>query len=294
MELVSYSFPAKGREGDTLLLMPVGDIQWSGDRKGVALGMLKRHIEWGVDKGAYFLGMGDYIDTFSPSNRASLRGTKLYDSARAAISAKAVELTEEIYDKALAPSKGRWFGLLEGHHFAEVEGRGTTDQILAEKLESKFLGSSAYVRLKFIRDHKGAGGNNVDIWAHHGAGGGGREGSPLNKLDQVPRMFAADIYLMGHQHKKPAATVPYIQPYYPKGGGEPRLIHRKRILAGTGSFLKGYIEGAKDGSTPRGNYVEQKMLLPLQLGGVLVKITPRWKDMSDGNTIWLPDFNVEL
>lgn len=292
MELVSHELIAKGRDSDPILLMPVGDIQWIGDSKEVALKMLKKHIAWGVEQGAYFIGMGDYIDSFSPSNRQRLRGAALYDTALKGIDGMAQNLVEELLEEALAPSRGRWLGLLEGHHFHEFRDGETSDQYLSRALDAPFLGTSAYVRLVFRRGKSGTARGRVLIWAHHGAGGGTLQGAPLNKLEHIVKSFEADIYLMGHQTKKPAVALDRVEPVF-SGNGEPRLIHRTKLLVGTGGFMKGYVEGARQGSIPRGGYVEQKMLNPTALGGPLIRIRPRWKQTGDGE-VWLPDLSVEV
>lgn len=296
MELVSYTIPCKTDHGEPLLLMPVGDIQWSGERGDTTLELLKRHIAWGVEHKAWFLGMGDTIDFMSPSNRQRLSSAALYDSAMDVIDDKAMELTEEIYHKALKPSKGRWLGMLEGHHFCQLKSGMTTDMRLCQMLDTKFLGTSAMIRLVFSRVRKSAvkDRGNVVIWAHHGIGGGQRAGSPLNKLDLLPAAFDADIFLMGHSSKKVAAPLDRVQAVW-SGRGKPHLIHRTIIIANTGCFMKGYQEGRRDGVVPRGNYVEQRMLHPLALGGVLVRIAPRWgRHKSSDNRTWMPDLSVEL
>lgn len=290
MELVSHAIPVKSLNQPPFLLMPVGDVQYAGRDDSVAMGMLKRHIEWGVKEGAYFLGMGDYIDWLSPSNRQRLQTAALYDTAMKVADEAAERLVDELYEKALKPSKGRWLGMLEGHHFHEFRDGTTSDQLLADRLGARFLGTSGYVRLVF---HYGTRRGPVLIWCHHGAGGGGREASVLNKLDQLPARFAGDIFLMGHHHKKGNAPIDYVMPVFDQRGG-PHLQYRTKILAGTGGFLKGYIAGNRHGRVPRGNYVEQKMLPPVSLGGVLVRIRPRWDGpFKNGNGLWRPDMSVE-
>lgn len=286
MELVSHVMPMRNRQSE-VLLMPVGDIQWYGDGAAVALGMLQRHIDWGVKQGAYFLGMGDYIDAFSPSNRERFKSAHLYDTAMRAVDDKAEDLVNDLFNKALKPSKGRWLGLLEGHHFHEFRNGTTTDQLLADKLDAKFLGTSAYVRLQFQRmTSKG----NVVIWCHHGRGGGRRLSGPLNQLDVLPAHWHGDIFLVGHHHKKVVGPVDYQIPLWHSKGA--RLVHRTKILACTGGFLKGYVPGSRQGLVPRGGYVEQAMLPPVALGGVLVRIRPRWC-RENGQDVWLPDLSVE-
>lgn len=290
MELVSHFVPVRTRQQDTFLLMPLGDIQYAGENRHVALGMLKRHVQWGVDQGAYFLGMGDYIDFASPSNRQRLSQAALYDTANTVIGAKADELVEELYEEALKPSRGRWLGLLEGHHFYQHPSGITTDQKLAGMLKAKFLGTSACIRLQFNR---GGSSHPYVIWCHHGTGGGATAAAVLNKLQRMSQGFAADLFLMGHLPRKVNEPMDYLVPVYPNRG-TPHLAHRTKIFAGTGGFMKSWVPQSTQGGIPRGGYAEQKMLPPAALGGILVRIRPRWvKIPGGGPEMWLPDASVE-
>jgi hypothetical protein len=306
MELVSHSIPAK--VGQEILLMPVGDIQWSGRDNEVAMNMLRRHIEWGVERGAWFLGMGDYIDFMSPSNRARYEAAGLYDTTRKSVDDKAAALAEDLFEKALKPSRGRWLGLLEGHHYHTYRNGITSDQDLAERLDAPFLGACAFVRLMLSLGSNSNKRGSVVVWCHHGVGGGVTLGAPLNKLERLLTSWEADIYLIGHHHKKVAGPIDRIEPAWRGNRREATVVHRTKIIACTGSFLKGY--ATEDGAaskvrrttkglegTPaevrRGGYVEQKMLNPVALGGILVKIKPRWTNTADGSG-WMPDLNVEL
>lgn len=290
MELQSYEIPVA--ECPELILMPVGDFQYTGTKyDSCDVDKLKRHIEWGIEHKAWFLGMGDYIDFASPSNRQKLRAAGLYDTAEDVIEERAVTLTEEIYEKALKGSEGRWLGLLEGHHYSQLRDGTTTDQYLANKLKTRFLGTCAYVRLIFSGSKTKRG--NVTIWCHHGVGSG-RIGAPLNKLELLPAYWDADIYLMGHQSKKVAAPLDQIRPLW-KGSGEPRLTHRTILIAGTGGFSRAYLAGHRQGGTPRGGYVEKGMMSPVALGGVVVKVRPRWKyDRAGKCQYWSPDLSIEM
>ena len=42
----------------------------------------RRTLEWARDNGAYVIGMGDYVDCMSPSNRSIWKNSGLYDSPR--------------------------------------------------------------------------------------------------------------------------------------------------------------------------------------------------------------------
>jgi len=275
-----------------LLIMPVGDIHFGADEEEIALGMLKRHIAWGVEHGAYFIGMGDYIDTFSPSNRERLGGARLYDTAVKALDKDARSRVERLYEIALQPSKGWWLGMLEGHHFHQFREGITSDQYLSSMLDTTFLGTAAYLKLTFLRHESSASRGSVWVWCHHGVGGGSTAGAGLNRLEKVTRGFDADIYLMGHQHTKDAKPVDYIRPAWRTDSTTPQLIHATKLLVVTGSFLKGYQLGRRDGLVPRGGYVEKAMLNPVALGGVLVKIRPRW--LGNDHSYWNPDLHAEV
>src|SRR3990167_72146 len=111
----------------------LGDFQYAGKKAhGTALTQLKEKIAEEVERGAYFIGMGDYIDFLSPSNRQRLRSAALYDTAEDVIDEKSMELTQEIFDLALRPTVGRWLGLVEGHHFSQLKTGDTTDMRLAD------------------------------------------------------------------------------------------------------------------------------------------------------------------
>ena len=298
MQLISSTFPWK-----PLVIMPVGDIQWFGDDHEVALDKLRKHILWGVQQGAWFVGMGDYIDAFSPSNRQRLKSAGLYDNANRIVDRAAVDLVDQLYDKALKPSEGRWLGLLAGHHFADLRDGTTTDQYLAHKLKTNHLGDCAYIRLVFKRPApQTSGSGEVLIWCHHGEGSGQSAAAPVQKLERLPATWEGDIFLMGHQSKIAVAPVDRCFPVWPQANGvqQPQLFYRTVILCGTGSFMKGYVEGRYEGQTPRGTYIEKRMLRPVSLGSPVITVTPRYKDTPrDGGKrprtkVWLPDIRVSV
>lgn len=285
MELVSYDFKLQASE--PFYVIPVGDIQWSGKRGPTASETLRSVIERGMELGAWFLGMGDYIDFLSPSNRQRLRGAALYDTAEDVIDDKALELTMELYETHLKPTKGRWLGLLEGHHFTQLKTGDTTDMRLCQMLDTKFLGTSAYIRLQFRQQTER---HSLIVWAHHGAGGGSKAAAPVQKLENIAPYWDADVFVMGHMTKQAMASINRISSRW-NGNGSPDLIHRKIMLVGAGGFSKGYVEHARQGQVPRGGYVEQRLLNPAALGAPTIKIL--WKSWSHGQARYVPMITVE-
>lgn len=273
MELIEVtgvaSVPLKWEE---TLLMPIGDVQLG---PNCDTERFRKHIQWGIEHNAYFLGMGDYVDCASPSNRQQLRSASLYDSVVSKLEQGAESDVEQFLD-LVKGSEGRWLGLLEGHHYYEFQDGTTSDTRIAQALKAPFLGSCAFVRLRYSRPSSSEK-LTATIWCHHGSGSGVKVGSPLTKIENLLPYFDADIYLIGHQHKKVSAPIDQL---YMTHKTPYTLNHRTKILACTGSFLRGYNQGSRSGSRAHGSYVERAMMNPVALGGVLIKIRPTRDNQS--------------
>ncbi len=291
MELATYTIARRKGDHRSIYIAPLGDIQWAGRKGSTALDALKRHVERIVELDARVIGMGDYIDFMSPSNRQRMRTAALYDTATDVVDEKAMDLVHELYELALKPLKGRVIGLLEGHHFAELKDGTTTDQRLCEMLGARFLGTSAVIRCQFVVGT--AQRCNLVLWAHHGAGGGQKLAAPLNKMENLtPYWQGIDVFLNGHTTKAPAVPMNTVIPRW-HGRGAPDLVHKKTYLVSTGGFAKAYGVGAKQGRVPRGDYAEQKMLNPAVIGAPLIRIVPRFA-YTHTTSQWAPDVSVEV
>jgi hypothetical protein len=246
---------------------------------------LRRHLDYCKSKGAYYVGTGDYVDLMSPSNRARLKSAGLYDNTARTIEDKARELTEQLYGEYLSGTRGRWLGLVHGHHWSDIGNGETTDQLLARSLDSTYLGTCAYVQLVFRGP--GARFGSLTLWVHHGTGGG-RAGAALNKLEVLATNWEADVFVMGHTTKLSTAPINRIYPDFQSGSG-PRLRHKKVYLINSGGWAKGYAAGSRREGRPAGDYVEEKMLAPAALGGSLLKVVAHWSGRG-----WRPELKVEV
>ena len=251
-------------------VIPIGDIQYQNDF-WTDVPRLKRYLRWGLDNECYFLGMGDFIDAGSPSERAALltiRGT-LHDSTRNLLETAVRDIIDELMD-ILEESKGSWLGMLRGHHSFEFEDATIPEDIIAQRLDTTVLGDCAMLAMDFGKRYKPAW-----IWCHHGAGGGLTPGVALNRLAHISRGFYADVYLMGHVHKTTAAPVPWMYGELQGANREAHLEGSKRYLMSVGGFLKGYAEGSTDPTgRPAGSYVEKAMMTPNALGTAVIKFRP--------------------
>ena len=264
-------------------LMPLGDCQAGVD--SCDLDLLAKSIDRGMREGAYFIGMGDYLDVASPSSRAKLKAAGLYDSVWETLDDAMLRHEADLM-RILEPTIGRWFGLLEGHHTYEYQNGSTTDINLCRQLGTDFLGSCTMVRLRFDDGNR----HCVDcvIWAHHGVGAGVTAAAPITKLERVVEWTEADLYLMGHQHKRVAAATPR---FYVVGNKNPTVVARERLLVGTGSYLKGYMKGSVSGGRLGGTYVEKAMMRPVSLGSPLITIIPT-RTTVDSHDVTLIEFEA--
>ena len=266
MEYVEKHITYKVMPNETVTLMPIGDAQVGVE--AADLKRLKSHMEWGFHtKQALFLGMGDYVDMASPSNRRTLKAAGLYDTVTEALQVKAQEDIKTFLQHTMY-TKGAWLGLLQGHHYMDMADGTTSDMKIAEALRAPFLGDAAIVRIIFDK-HKDVDGLplKADIWCHHGRGGGVGAAAPISLLEKTARGFDADIYLMGHQHKKVAT--PIDEMFWSRDG---RMLHRTKLLACTGSFLKGYLANSMSEGRAGGTYVEKGMMTPVSLGGIVIEL----------------------
>jgi len=273
--LEATTFKGKQLDFKKTLIIPIGDIQLQQNRDLVDIDRLKETIQFGVEHDAYYIGMGDFIDMESPSNRRILMQSGLYDSVVDAVDSKAEELEDELKE-ILEPTIGRWLGLLQGHHYHVHQDGSTSDTRFAAYLKTKFLGDSAFINVPFKPRNKKHFVPSVDIFATHGNRGGKLLSTPLNQLEHITKGFLADIYLVGHHHKASTAVGARIKPHFPVqySGVEGFITEERFHLAATGAFLKGYIVGSEKNGRATGNYPEQAMMNPLALGSVKIWLQP--------------------
>lgn len=275
----TYTIKAK-TIGEPIYLIPFGDVHrfspMCHEEKWLEF------LDWAKAKqNAYFLGMGDYDDMGSTSERMVLRSEGLHDSTHQTLSKLYNYNTEKLF-KEIAFMKGKLIGLIEGNHYAEYDDGTTTTQQLCRMLGTKYLGVSAFVRI-FVRHGKRS--NHVDIWLHHGKGGGRLVGGSLNKVAQMGEIAEADIYLMGDDHKKSIGMADRLVLNTTPAGGT-ILCHKKQLYARTGSFLKGYEDGKK-------SYVVDMGLNPTNLGVVKIEMTPR-RNRKDGTDEYYLDLHASI
>ena len=91
----------------------------------------------------------------------------------------------------------------------------------------------------------------------------------------------ADIYMMGHDHKKGIIPVDVIGFRRTKSGLE--MYNKQKLIVRTGSFLKGYVEDEE-------SYVMRSLLRPASLGIVKIEIDVR-RCYADGKDLYEVELN---
>lgn len=257
-------------------ICPLGDIQWAGDTADLAYDSLKKHIKACLrEKNPYFVGTGDYIDFLSPSNRARLNGANLYDNAIKVIDDAAMRLVNQAFIDFLKPTKGKWLGLTEGHHWEKTDKGEHSDDVLSKMLGARFLQELGIILLRW------PGGGRVGILVAHGKGSSAFPWGPLIQLNRIMPHFDLDIFICGHQTKKAVGEVDRL-----KFPDDRDVEHRTIKLVGAGGWTKGYISG-------RRTYISEKLLPPVALGQPIIRIRPEWRKTSTGRKVWEPNISVE-
>jgi len=257
-----------------ITIIPFGDVHRDSHQhdSGRWKDFLKECKENDNDQ-TFYLCMGDELDFLSGSERKAVRD--LHESTASSfdrfVEGEIWRLAEE-----LKFAKGRFLGCLAGNHCYQMANGQWSTEILCKELGCPFLGYATYLRLSL--KNKARKGNSVvavDIFASHGKGGGSLIGSPYNTVEKMRDVFAgADIYLMGHDHKKGGisdTTLYYDQHFL--------MQQRRQWFGRTGSFLKGWEPNVD-------SYIIQRMYPPTDLGAikfeVRVKRVRKGKNKSGG------------
>ena len=270
-----------------VILVPIGDIQ--AGAAGCQLDLLDKHIKrWNKKKNVCYIGMGDYVDVMSPSNRDKWLSVQagMYETPKAAMDFGVANFQQQV-ENILAPTKGKWVGLLTGHHNYPYQDGTTVDTRLAEFLKAPYLGHSTLAHMQFrSKDNK----RNVTfkLYAHHGQGMGTTLEASIRTLrNRVVPYWFAHVYLIGHYHQVVSASVPWINTRV-KSTGEIVWESVDRKLVTTGSYLTGHTANSKDATgMAAGAYPEEKLLPPNVLGGPVLFLRP------DLNASY-PTVNVEV
>lgn len=253
---------------DTHYLLPFGDVHVGNPNCHTEL--WQDWCDWAEKKKrAMFIGMGDYQEWFSDSERNGMNSVRLHQSSKKTLDDFAKDSVQKLY-KQIKFMKNKLIGLMEGNHHYLFENGMTSTQYLCQLLGCKYLGATALTRITFSysKSVKNPWTASVDVFSHHGKGASRLVGGSLNTVQQMAECSEANIYLMGHDHKKSIGMSSKLG--LTGGSGGVRLREKKILYGRTGSFLKGY-------EPEVGSYVSKALLNPSDLGTIKIELTPKQK-----------------
>lgn len=245
-------------------LIPFGDVHR--DSPHCAVERWKEDIEsWKKIKNPLFIGLGDYTDFLSTSERMRLRDG-MHDSTDSTLDHMARKQIKGLA-KELAFMRGRLIGLVNGNHYYQFKDGTTGDHMLANELGTEFLGVAAFVRIVFVFPGKSMRTASVDLFTHHGAGGGQKPHTSLAAVARMAEWADADIVLQGHDHKRGVLPLNPTLSLSDNHRGKLHVKERARWVGRTGSYLKAYIDG-------QSNYNVDAGRGPCSLGHISFELTP--------------------
>lgn len=264
------SYHVRCKSGQTFHLIPFGDVHR--DSPAFADDKWNEFLEYAKSvPNALFLGMGDYLDSYSTSERRIVYNPDLHESTREREERETMERIEALAGE-LEFMKGRVVGILGGNHYPVFSDGTTGDQVLAKILKAEYLGVCAAIRIHFF------GGKScnpsLDLFAHHGKGGGVTACGKFNAVERLDKVCEADIFLMGDNHARGAIPLGDKLRLENNSGGL-RIRARQAFIGRTGSFLRGYVPG-------RASYVVDGAMSPANLGWIEFLLTPR-RSCAGGN-----------
>jgi len=209
------------------------------------------------DPFAYWVGMGDYTDCITPSDkRWDESGIAKWIDDKQNI----MELQRQWCVKLFEPIKDKCLGLIEGNHEVKIRVEHHTNILknVCDDLGVTPLGYSCFLDIDFVRKPRQIG-NNVTRFRGrltHGAGCAQTDGAITNRLKKALKDFDADFYAHAHlhrikcEHSDPILTVN-------KSG---KITHKLRCAAMTGCWFKTYEQGVSP------SYGEIRDLPPSAIG----------------------------
>lgn len=216
------------------------------------------------DATAYWFDLGDrcdYINIHDPRFEADSLpewiGIKDLGDLAKAQSQMYIGYFESIADKCLASVEGNHDFSIKKHSERNVYQQ--INDALEIPLVSQ-LGTSGIVRVQF--EMYGRVEMALDVFLHHGAGGGRKVGGNALRLEELPLIANAQVYCLGHSHKKFSVLKERLTL-----NNKNDLVFEPLYMLNTGAFIRGQT----------GGYAERALLYPQGLGALELWVWPRKK-----------------
>ena len=222
---------------DSIKIVPISDMHIG--LKETRMDIFEDILDELKEPNTYWIGLGDYVEGRAPNHKFWN-----YDDNTLPV--------QEQYDtffNMIKPYKDKCLGLHVGNHEFGLIRDTTIDPLKSYSLENgiPYLGGTAMTVFK-------RGNKTFKLCTLHGAGGGCKVGSNVNKLTDYLKSFSADAIMCGHFHRLAVSidVIPYVDEML-------KQRWRNAYVILTGSALNGYETGVT-------SYAERGMYSPNCLG----------------------------
>jgi len=197
----------------------------------------------------------------------------------------------------LAPIASQIVGYVAGNHehnqlkyadrdvYYEIAYRLTAP--IGKKAPDIMLGYNGYVSVAYqyrYKTNKTGDRSRHNIFCHHGHGGGRAVTSVTSKLNQLSQAYHADVYAIGHHHKRDYVMLPF-STVTSRGTVE----HKHRLALGVASYMRTHTPPRSDG-TPRIGYANERAYANVPIGASVFVHTPRRSGATAKTTVIQGDY----
>jgi hypothetical protein len=251
------------------LLIPAGCIHWPFTERKLLDKLIERVLS---EPNAVCLLLGDSLDAQRTHHRDHLRSYRADPTSHLNLDRWALQEIEELA-AVLEPIRHRILGTVLGNHYHEFSDGLNSEQHLARLLNIPYLGPTGIIRLELV-DESNRIRDRVVVYAHHTGGkkSAGSQGADANGLMACENNFDADVFILGHTHRKFGFKVPKLGLTDDR---VPEVVEVTKVFLRSGAFLKGYGADNPNTKTPHfPSYAESAAYRPTDLGFVELKIIP--------------------
>lgn len=262
------------KHGQPIYLVPIGDLHF-GHRDSNII-EFRRTLRENNNPNTYFAGLGDIFDSIIISDirfqlsqlRGMERGPFVDD-----IMDQYVKEFRKIWRELKIDSQRILFCAMGNHEENMQRKYGTNPtKRFCESEGINYGGYSGYHSI-ILKDKSWH--TTVNIFYHHGYGGGARTGGyPITKYEREMMWSDADIFLFGHDHRR------HLQPYsFMKCSTNGQFLYKtRRVLAICGGFLE------NRPLTEYPSYAETRMYPATDMGYIKIPMVVRSKRLGKGNS----------
>jgi hypothetical protein len=215
-----------------------------------------------MDANTYFICMGDTHD-FASTREKKYLSKEVHESTQNAFDLMA-EKNNRDFAQEISFMRGHLLGLVEGNHSWVFKNGKTSNEDLAERLDSKDMGWLCHYTIIFKPKNRSTVSMAVHFVLCHGKAGGKTFGITINQVGDLKQIFpVADVYCMGHDHQRTAHPCSVLVPINGQKGYE--IKQKRQFLCRSGSFVKAYQDGSD-------SYEVFRLYRPSDLGALKLTI----------------------